>query len=160
IKPDYALAWSSRGSAKKNKGDLPGAIKDLDKALELDAKNAFNWWNRGETYYKMGNYDKAIPDLDKAIELDPNYFFPWQVRGNRKRAKKDYTGAITDFTASLKIFNGAYTLMYRGLAYTEMGKAAEAQADFDAALKLYPAVKTDMDQELAKLKSAGAKPKA
>src|SRR5262249_34233823 len=41
VKPDYAIAWSSRGAAKKSKGDLPGALKDLDKALELDPKSAF-----------------------------------------------------------------------------------------------------------------------
>src|SRR5262249_7039308 len=122
---------------------------------------AFGWWNRGETYLRMGNYDKSLADLNKAVELDPNSSYALMQRGNAKRGKKDFPGAIADLTASLKILNNSsYALMYRGLTYTEIGKTAEAQADFDAALKLSPRLKPEIDQELARLKSGSDKPKA
>lgn len=154
VKPDLVSAWASRGAAKKSLEDFPGAITDFDKTLELDPTYFFGWWNRAETYYKMGSYDKALADVTKSAELDPNSASALQLRGNVKRAKKDYQGAIADFTDSEKLAPGAYPLMYRGFAYLEMGNAAAAQKDFDAALKLLPSLKPEMDQEIAKIKSS------
>lgn len=159
VKPDYVVAFASRGAAKKTKGDLDGAVKDLDRALELDPKNTFAYWNRGEAELNRKNYDRAIVDLTKASELDPTYSYPLQLRGQAKRAKKDYPGAIADLTAAYNVFKGGYILMHRGLTYLDMGKPAEAQKDFDEALKLYPALKPELDAEIAKTKSGAEKRK-
>jgi len=156
VKPDYIVAFSSRGAAKSSAGDVAGAIKDFDRAIELDPKNTFAFWNRGEIEIKQGNYDKAIADLTKASELDPTYSYPLQLRGQAKRAKKDYQGAVADFTAAYGLFKGAYILMHRGLTYMDMGKTAEAKKDFDEAVKLYPAIKPEIDREIAKTKAVAA----
>ncbi|MFC1567273.1 tetratricopeptide repeat protein, partial [Thermodesulfobacteriota bacterium] len=49
------------------------AIKDLNKALELDPKNIHAYANRGWSYTGLGDDKQAIIDFNKAIELDPGY---------------------------------------------------------------------------------------
>jgi tetratricopeptide (TPR) repeat protein len=47
------------------------AIKYLNKALELNPKDAKIWCVLGQTQYYIGNYDQARATLGKAIALDP-----------------------------------------------------------------------------------------
>lgn len=154
VKPDYAYAVECRAAAKKEKGDFAGALKDLEKAIELNSNSCFAWWNKGDVEFKQGSLDQAIADLTKACQLDPTNSYPLQIRGQVKREKKDYQGAIADFNAAYGIFKGAYIVMNRGLTYLDMGKTVEAQQDFDEAVKLYPAIKPELDREIAKTKGA------
>ena len=157
VKPDYASALESRGAAKKDKSDFAGALKDFEKVLELNPNSSFAYWNRGDVAFKQGSFQKAIADVTKACELDPKNSYPLQLRGQIKRQMKDYPGAVADFTAAYGIFNGAYILMHRGLTYLDMGKTADAQKDFDEAVKLYPGIKPELDREIEKAKAGGVK---
>src|SRR5262245_13876918 len=47
------------------------ALKDLDRAVDLEPKNADRWQNRGIVRFKLGQIEGSIADFDKAIELDP-----------------------------------------------------------------------------------------
>jgi tetratricopeptide (TPR) repeat protein len=40
LNPNNARAYRNRGNAKRNKGDLDGAIADFNRAIELNAKHA------------------------------------------------------------------------------------------------------------------------
>ena len=157
IKPDHADALATRGVAQGFLEKYDEAIRDFDKALELSPTDLFTRTFRGDTYRKMGDLDKALADLNKALEQDPNYVSALFTRGHVRRAKRDYQGAIDDYTAWHTAAPGAYPLMYRGLAHLEMGNAAEAQKDFDESLKLYPAIKEEMDKEIAKSKASASK---
>lgn len=53
--------------------DLPSAIVNYTKAIELDPKLAYVYNNRGVALKNQGNLADAIRDLNKAIELDPTY---------------------------------------------------------------------------------------
>ena len=135
-------------------GEFSEAIKDFDKALDLDTKDVFSWTFRGETYRKMGQLDKALADFDKALHLNPTYYYALINRGHVRRAQRDYEAAIADYNALIKASPGAYPLMYRGLALLEMDKAEEAQKDFDESLKLYPGIKEELDKEIARSRMA------
>jgi tetratricopeptide (TPR) repeat protein len=50
-------------------GDHQKAIKDFDKAIELNPKDADAYSNRGFTYGKLGDSGKAIRDLKTAARL-------------------------------------------------------------------------------------------
>ena len=66
----------NRGLAKTFLKEYEGAIKDYDKAIELDPNFAPAYHNRGIAKYELKQYSEAIADYDKAIELDPNYAQP------------------------------------------------------------------------------------
>ena len=68
LKPDYALAYYNRGLAKYDLGDNQEAIKDYDKAIQINQ----NWgelglWaaynNRGVAKYDLGDKPEAIKRL-------------------------------------------------------------------------------------------------
>lgn len=56
----------------KLKGQIESAIKDFDKAIELDPSLAEAYYDRGLAYSELNQYEKAIKDYDKAIELREN----------------------------------------------------------------------------------------
>lgn len=157
VKPDYLYALGSLGSAQRDSGDIKGAIETFNRAVQADPRYAFGLAGRGEAYRRAGEFDKAIADLNQALEIDANSAYNLQIRARARAAKKDFNGALADFAAALKITDGAYTRMYRGLTYLQMNRAADAQADFDAALKSYPRIKAELDQELAKANAGGGR---
>ena len=48
---------------------LQQAIKDYDKAIELNPQDAIAYFNRGIAYGKLGNYQQAIKDFKTAARL-------------------------------------------------------------------------------------------
>ena len=93
----------------------------------------------------------AATDVDTAIALSPTWWYSVAVRGLIKKAKKEFPGAIADMNESMKLNRNERNLMYRGLTLLEMGNAVEAQADFDELLKIDPTLKSDLENEIAKL---------
>ena len=49
------------------------AIKDYNKAIQLDPELAEAYCNRGVAYEHTGEFERAIADHTKAIELQPHY---------------------------------------------------------------------------------------
>jgi tetratricopeptide (TPR) repeat protein len=54
------------------KGDLTGALADLDKAAEIDPTNFYAFWNRGAVYTSLWDFDRAEQDLTRALSLKPD----------------------------------------------------------------------------------------
>src|ERR1035437_8962319 len=72
--PNNSIAYSIRGTSRKNLGDYQGTIEDYNKAIEL-YPNAKTYNSRGVTKCKLGDYEGAIQDYNKAIELYPDFEF-------------------------------------------------------------------------------------
>lgn len=117
------------------------AIKDCDKAIEIDPKYAPAYEFRAECYTAL--YDKttkaeharkAIADYDRLLDLKPSpgkaadYY---RSRGLLKMKIEDYDGAITDFRASGKARRG------EPRTYEYLAQAFLAKNDRDNALKAY-----------------------
>ena len=49
--------------------DMPAALVDLDKAIQLDETLAEAWYNRGLVLVLMNRMDEAFRDLSRAGEL-------------------------------------------------------------------------------------------
>jgi hypothetical protein len=73
LEPDFAEALNNRGAVRAGKGDLAGALEDLNEAIRLlpDDPTAFS--NRGNVRKRMGDLKPAIADYNKAIRIDPGY---------------------------------------------------------------------------------------
>ena len=52
--------------------NIEGAIKDLEKALELDEKFVDALFAMAAAYKKLGDYHKALSYLEQLIEIEPD----------------------------------------------------------------------------------------
>ena len=68
--PDEALITEAK--ERHERGDNPGAIEALSKAIALNPKNANAFFWRGNFFVDMKNESAALADYEKAQELDPS----------------------------------------------------------------------------------------
>src|SRR5207248_7880466 len=61
-----------RGAIYSFLRDPEDAIKDFDKALELDPKRAEAYQKRGIEHFKLGHIKESIADFDQYIKLRPD----------------------------------------------------------------------------------------
>lgn len=127
-----------RGLDKYSKGDVSGAIKDYNQAINLKNDYAEAHYQRGLAYSKLGITQKAIEDFDKALELKDDYIDAYMDRGILRTTELDNAkGAIDDFSRiiALKPTNvEAYT--YRGTAYVHLKEFQNAIDEFNHAIEI------------------------
>src|SRR5262249_44565006 len=69
-KPDLALAWNARGYAYLLLRDPTNAIKDFDRAIELNPRYANAYRNRGSARNAAGDAEGAAADRERAKQLE------------------------------------------------------------------------------------------
>eukprot|EP00656_Telonema_subtile_P051861 TRINITY_DN707_c0_g1_i1.p1 TRINITY_DN707_c0_g1~~TRINITY_DN707_c0_g1_i1.p1 ORF type:complete len:699 (+),score=142.19 TRINITY_DN707_c0_g1_i1:88-2184(+) len=69
------------GRAMKDKGDLDGALKAYDRALQIDPNYHHAHNSRGNVLHAMGHLQCALAAYDRALELEPNSH---HARSNRE----------------------------------------------------------------------------
>jgi tetratricopeptide (TPR) repeat protein/tRNA A-37 threonylcarbamoyl transferase component Bud32 len=91
---DHAEARINRGRVFLNRGDLPNAIKDYDKAIQLDERLAPRARGfRGLAHLRRGSPDKAEEDLNGGPQNSQTFVFralAKQARGKTEAAKADW----------------------------------------------------------------------
>jgi len=63
--------YFNRGLKNFKQGNYREAIKDYNKAIELDPKNAMAYNNRDMAYIILTNPQQAIKDFERAIQMNP-----------------------------------------------------------------------------------------
>lgn len=139
---NYASTYYNRGTAYSNKGEYDKAIKDYNKAIELNPDFAGAYNNRGFAYYHQSDYDKAIENYNTAIELNPDDVGAYNNRGAAYANVGNYKKTIEDFTKAIELNPDSHEAYYnRGLAYTEKGDSDKASKDYNKAIELKKAYK-------------------
>ncbi|MFH1674266.1 MAG: tetratricopeptide repeat protein, partial [Pseudomonadota bacterium] len=64
-----AIAYNNRGFAYGKLGNHQQAIKDYNKAIDLDPLDAMAYSNRGFAYGILGNYQQGIEDIKVVARL-------------------------------------------------------------------------------------------
>ena len=102
--PDaLALPYENRGSALVRLGRPEDALRDLDRAVEIDptAKLAFN--NRAIALSILGKHVPAQADFNRAIELDPGYAKAYYNRGLSHAYSDRFALAARDYKKALEL---------------------------------------------------------
>ena len=155
-----SIAYNDRGATKMFLGNLEEAIKDFDRAIELNPYLSEAYNNRGNAENNLGNHynsidylESALKDYNKAIEINPNNS---EAYNNRASTKKDLAkfynninyleDAIKDFNKSIELNpnnSGAY--YNRGNAKNNLANVCnninyleDAIKDFTKAIELNP----------------------
>lgn len=135
-----ADVYALRGHAQLYAGRLQDAVKDLDQSIKIQPDYGFAWRTRGHAYMDMGQDDKAIADETKAIALDPKDVEAHWLRAYAWRyRKKEPAKAVADYTEALKVDPAdSSSRTSRADTYEEMGRYAEAAADYDVWIQQNP----------------------
>jgi tetratricopeptide (TPR) repeat protein len=128
-----------QANAKREKGDLKGAITDYDQAIRLNSNFAFAYNNRGNARSDLGDKQGAIADYNQAIRLDPNNAIAYNNRGFARYGLGDKQGAIADYNQAIRL-NPNFAIAYtnRGTARSDLGDKQGEIADYNQAIRLNP----------------------
>lgn len=123
--------YQARAIAYANdRKDLPSAMRDFDKALEINPKLADSYKFRGSLYGVTKQYAKSVADMNKYLELKPEDFEQYYNRGLSLLNLNRMQEAIADFTKTLEADpNFARAYRARGNAYKAIGETAKGEAD-------------------------------
>ena len=87
LKKLWGWAW-----AKERNHDLPGALTDYTRAIELDPNYASAYSARGVVKDRKGDLKGVLADFNQASELEPKYATAYVERAEIKIARTDYPG--------------------------------------------------------------------
>jgi tetratricopeptide (TPR) repeat protein len=87
LNPRDAEAYTNRGIAWREKGDLSRAIADLDNAIKLNPKYARTYGDRGITRLVQGKDAEARQDFARCFDLDPGMRTVFESLIEKARAK-------------------------------------------------------------------------
>ena len=104
-----AEEYYDSGIEKLASGDFQGAIKEFDKATEINRKYTDAYYNRGVAKAKSGDYRGAIEDYNKAIEINPKLAEAYYNRGVAKIGLgQKYSGCLDLSRAGKLGYSKAY----------------------------------------------------
>ena len=131
------LPYVNRGSARRDRGDLDGALADYAQALRVNPRSADALNNRGQIRQQRGDLAGALADYDQALSINPKMAEGFNNRASLKTLTKDWEGALSDSNEALKL-NPAVpeTWAIRGNARLARGDPEGAISDFETALRL------------------------
>jgi tetratricopeptide (TPR) repeat protein len=139
IRPDWSVVYSFRSDAKRKKGDLQGALKDVNLSIKYDSLNHIPYIRRARILEELKDYQGAIADYGKILSISKEYY---QAHGSRAKLRKkigDIEGVIADYDALIK-FNPKLTQAYKlkALFFAELKRYDEAIIQWDLVLEKDP----------------------
>lgn len=133
--PDY----NNRGVTYHTLQRYDEALRDYNRAIELNPRDAFAYSNRGITYADLQHHDEALTAFTQAIEFDPQYATAYYNRGNTYFDLQRYDEALADFTRAIALDLQYITAYYnRGIIYESVHCYEEALRDYSKAIELDP----------------------
>lgn len=137
--PKTAAEFSLRGSASLARRNVPAALADFTKAIELEPKESQHYKLRAGARMAGGQPVLAMSDLAEALKLKPNDPEALLVRGGLYLGSKDETSARADFEAIKRHAPGNRELAMRiGQIYNAAGYYEAAVGEYDRWLVANP----------------------
>ncbi|MBR3979968.1 MAG: tetratricopeptide repeat protein [Bacteroidales bacterium] len=122
IKPDHG-AYNNLGIRYYEVGDKENAIKNFNKAVELNPEDADAYNNRAYILLNIGNVSDAMRDVNIAIEKNGSQHSYYETRGEIYMAMGKYEEALADFNRSLSLFDkDKDSLMQRAKCYRHLAE--------------------------------------
>lgn len=126
-----------RGYRYYKKKRYNSALKEYDKAIEIDPKRAEAYFFRGRIYIYLKKYKNAEANLKKAVELKPDYAEAYTNLGWISSLRKDYDQSIRYMNRSIELNpKSAWAYFFRGGIYFRKGDMERALSDAKTACDL------------------------
>ncbi|MFK5981854.1 MAG: SMI1/KNR4 family protein [Flavobacteriaceae bacterium] len=128
--PNNEWSYCERGNTHKYNGHLKLAIKDFNKAIELDDHKGFFYYCRGDLVLEHGNPRKALIDLDIAVNLEPDNKMFLHKRAEAFLELNMLEKALEDCNTVLDIDDkDIFALQTRIKVYNALGEPEKAAID-------------------------------
>jgi TolB-like protein len=111
--------------------DYAGALREIDRAIELNPNYATSHQWRAELLSAQGRHEEAIAEAKRALELDPLSSIINRILGDVYLQARRYDEAITQSRKAIEIepnFPSAHLVL--GRSYEAKGQYPEAVAEF------------------------------
>src|SRR5439155_1183683 len=126
----YELYHKGRSLWEKRSGDnIPKAIAEGRRAIELDPLSIVINADVGSTFYYAGRYDESARQLRKTLEIDPTSFYAHYNLGIALQAAGDLSGAIAEYEKAKQLGDNP-------LVSTLCAQAKALAGEKDAALRM------------------------
>ena len=134
-----AAEYYRRGQARIARGDLTGALADLDRAVAMTPDSPDYLYSRAALRRDAGQSKEALDDLDKAVKARPDDPHILMARAELRKDLDDKTGARADLGAADKVASklSDQRLDLAGL-HGELEETPQAIADYDLWLAAHP----------------------
>ena len=142
IKTRNAAKYSkyvNRADADYIQGNLPQAIVDYSKAIEMIPRDARLYYARGLVYGKENNLAQASADYAKAIEIDPKIAPAYFNLGIISDAQGKIPQAIAYYDNVIELNpKDAWAYNDRGIDFAKQGELSKAILDYNKAIEIDP----------------------
>jgi tetratricopeptide (TPR) repeat protein len=102
LKPDYPAAFYNRGLARKEQGDLAGAVQDYNEAIRLQPDHTNALIARGNAR-RNSHFEGALEDYNEAIRLKPDDALAFHSRGFARKEHGDIESALGDYNEAIRL---------------------------------------------------------
>lgn len=114
VRRDSPSAFHNRGDARKDMGDIDGAIADYTEALRVNPEFIWSLRNRGYLLYKeKDDAVAALADINRAVELAPRAAWGYVDRAAVREGQGKYAEAYADYQQALALEPENPRILYR-----------------------------------------------
>lgn len=110
--PNFGFVYSHISTVYHAQKKLDLAKEFIDKALEVEPRNALHHRYRAAVCFELGDTPKAIEDATKAIEIEPKVAVYYKARASYELQAKQYENALADCNTGLAIDPGNASLTH------------------------------------------------
>lgn len=131
-----ATAFIMSSMVRMGMRDYPGAIEDIDRAIQLNPSSVRAHMSKGMlTYYSTGNTQDVMESYTRAIEADPSYYKPYMLRADLLAQQGMYEEALQDYSNALELYPGdAITHLTVGIIGYQLGEFELGIEHFSSAI--------------------------
>jgi tetratricopeptide (TPR) repeat protein/predicted Ser/Thr protein kinase len=135
---DSPSAFHNRGDARKNLGDIDGALADYTAALSINPEFIWSLRNRGYLLYKEKNdVAAALADINRAIAIAPQVAWSYVDRAAVYEGVGNFGAAERDYAQALALERQNPRILYRlGVLKFYQYEFADAEKYFASAIAL------------------------
>jgi tetratricopeptide (TPR) repeat protein len=93
----------SRSALCITEGNVTGGLKNAEKALALDPKDADAWYNKAWALYQGNDLEKALKSVREALKLQPQFPEALYLSGVIKGAQYDEEEGVAEIAEALRM---------------------------------------------------------
>jgi tetratricopeptide (TPR) repeat protein len=127
------------GQVNARTGFHDAALRDLQKAIELNPKNVAAHIAAGNSLAKLGKLDEAEQHFVRAIEIEPDNPRAHEGLGNVLAQQRKFQAAVASFREALRLDPNLAVAHFRlGVVLMDLGQPDEARKHLLEAVRLDP----------------------